>query len=278
MSVVRESRRRCLIEVRWPSSIFRDGVDTLKPIMKTGCGLKIESVAVYPKFMVRKLPVLLLFLAATAFAKNHVVTFGTPMKVKLLVGPDEKQTMDITVRTLVVDGRIREFVTGDTHDVTDHVVVARVAFRVNDSLPDDGRTQPKWRWQRGGWVSVDRESGHVASLSLPDFDPYYSVASWYRDYVAYCGVSSDATKVYAVVAELGSRKPVVRSFLGGASGAQIPDSECSPPVWARQPTRVTFTQTGKSPVTFEVHGHAAEPQVPEEPEPETRPTPTGGAF
>src|SRR5438045_118760 len=132
--------------------------------------------------MARKILVSLLFLVIPAFAKTHVVTFGMPMKVKLFVGPDEKETMDITVRTLVVDGKIREFITGDTHEVTEHMLVARVAFRVNDRLPDDGREQPKWRWQRDGWISVDRESGRVANLNLPDFDPYYSVASWYRDY------------------------------------------------------------------------------------------------
>jgi len=214
--------------------------------------------------MFRRTVVLVLLSCSVAFARNHTVSLGTPMKVKLFVGPEEKQPMEITVRTLIVDGKIREFVTGDTHDVTDHVFVARTAFRMNDSLPDDGRTQPKWRWQRGGWVSVDRESGRVATLNLPDFDPYYSVASWYRDYVAYCGISSDAEKVYAIVAEIGDRKPIVKKLLGNSTNAEVPDSECGAPVWARQPMRVTFSPKDKPVVTYEVHGHASQPQIPDD--------------
>jgi len=53
---------------------------------------------------------------------------------------------------------------------------------------------------------------------LPYFDPFYSAASWYRDYVAYCGLADDGEKLYAVVAELGRKKPLVRRDLG-APGA-----------------------------------------------------------
>ena len=47
--------------------------------------------------------------------------------------------------------------------------------------------------------SVDRLTGRVSQLNLPEFDPFYSTASWYRDYIAYCGVSEDGKKLYAVV-------------------------------------------------------------------------------
>jgi hypothetical protein len=32
--------------------------------------------------------------------------------------------------------------------------------------------------QRGGWLLVDRLTGHVAPINLPEFDVLYSAASW----------------------------------------------------------------------------------------------------
>jgi len=61
---------------------------------------------------------------------------------------------------------------------------------------------------------------------LPYFDPFYSAASWYRDYVAYCGLADDGEKLYAVVAELGRKKPLVRRDLGAPGADDMPDSEC----------------------------------------------------
>jgi hypothetical protein len=139
--------------------------------------------------------------------------------------------------------------------------VIRRAYRLNDSLPEDGKTQPRWRWQRGGWLLVDRETGHVGNVNLPEFDPYYSAASWYRDYVAYCGVSDSGERLYAVVAQLGRKKAVLRKELGAAQGKDQPDSECAAPEWQRQPTRVTFKPAGAQAITFTVHGHAADVAV-----------------
>ncbi|HWX93992.1 MAG TPA: hypothetical protein VNY29_15295 [Terriglobales bacterium] len=45
-------------------------------------------------------------------------------------------------------------------------------------------------------------------------DPFYSTASWYRDYIAYCGVSDDGTKLFAIVAQLGRRKLILKKPLG----------------------------------------------------------------
>jgi len=47
-------------------------------------------------------------------------------------------------------------------------------------------------------------------VNLPDFDAVYSAATWYRDYVAYCGVSDDGTKRFDMVAELNRKKPVLK--------------------------------------------------------------------
>jgi len=97
-------------------------------------------------------------------------------------------------------------------------------------------------------------------LSLPDFDPYYSNATWFRDYVAYCGLSQNdaANKLFAVVVQLGQKRPLIRKELGAPRGEEMPDSECAPPKWERAPMRVTFAPVGKPAASFEIHGRWAE--------------------
>jgi hypothetical protein len=194
-------------------------------------------------------------------AKQHVIAFGKPMTVKWFTGPSESKAQELRIRGLYIDSKLREFVVGDAHEVTDQSFVVRRAFRVNDLLPGEGGV-PKWKWQRDGWLFVDRESGHISSLKLPEFDPFYSVASWYRDYAAFCGVSDDGEKLYAVVAQIGRKKAVVRKELGAAHGGDEPDSECPAPEWQRQPARVTFHPQGGAPVSFDVRGSSAEVAAP----------------
>ncbi len=204
------------------------------------------------------LPALLLLgiTAGAATAKQHVIVFGKPLPVKLFTAPEKSVPME--VRSLYVDGKLREFTVGEQHDVTDRLFVVRRAYRVNDWLPEDEGKPHKWNWQRGGWMLVDRDTGRISQVSLPFFDPFYSVASWYRDYAAYCGLSDDAQKLYAVVVQLGSRKPVLRRDLGAAKGGDQPDSECAAPQWQRQPMRVTFQPTAGQKLTFTVRGRAAD--------------------
>lgn len=202
-----------------------------------------------------------IILAAFTFAasKPHVIAYGKTFNVKLFLGPTETKSQDIKIRALMVDGKIKEFTTGNAHDITDELFVIRRAFRVNDSLPEDENQVPKWKWQRGGWVLINRSTGRVSQIKMPEFDPYYSDAVWYRDYVAYCGVSDSGEKLYAVVAQLGIRKPILRAPLGNATNGDLPDAECEHPTWERQPMRVTFyPKNGKQKVTFEVHGRAAD--------------------
>src|SRR5512146_3046979 len=120
--------------------------------------------------------------AAHAAPKAHVVLFGKWMPVTLFVGPNEDKAVDIKIRSLLVDGRLREFTTGEPHDVTERLFVVRRAYRLNDWLPEDQGAAHKWKWQRGGWLLVDRDTGRVTQLSLPYFDSFYSAAGWYRDY------------------------------------------------------------------------------------------------
>jgi hypothetical protein len=199
-----------------------------------------------------------LIAAGSAEAKTHVIALGKSLPVRLFVGPSEESTLPLQVRPLYVDTKLKEFTTGEPHDVTDRLFVVRRAYRLNDQLPEDGKTQPRWRWQRGGWLLVDRETGRVSNVTLPDFDPYYSVATWYRDYVAYCGVSDAGDRVYAVVTQLGRKKAILRKELGATQGKDQPDTECAAPEWQRQPTRVTFKPASGQPMTFSIHGRAAD--------------------
>jgi len=196
--------------------------------------------------------------ALAAASKGHVISFGAPIQVQWFVGAQEEASLKLKVRPLYVDGKLKEFTTGQPRDITDRAFVVRKIYRVNDRLPSDTKQTPKWKWQRAGWLLVDRPTGRVTELHLPDFDPFYSTASWYRDYVAYCGFSGDAGKVYAVVAQIGVKRPLVRKELGRAHGGDLPDSECDAPTWQRPPVRVTFAPKEGEPVTFAIHRQAEE--------------------
>lgn len=200
---------------------------------------------------------LILSVVAMAQSRPHVISFGKAMPVKLFVGPAEEQSLDLKVRPLYVDSKLREFTTGEAHDVTDRAFVVQRAFRINDNLPED-KKGPRWRWQRGNWLMTDRMTGRVSELKMPEFDPFYSEVRWYRGYAAYCGISDSGEKAYAVVAQLGRKKALVRKELGSARQGEMPDSECAPPKWERQPVRVTFRPKDRPALTFEVRGHAAD--------------------
>lgn len=192
---------------------------------------------------------------AAAVAKPHVIALGKWTTVPWSSGPENSPGQTLKVRALMVDGRVREYILGAPHEVTDRLFVARRVFRINDSLP--GETTPRWVWQRGGWLLVDRLSGRVSAISLPEFDNFYSAASWYRDYVAYCGVSDDGKKTYAVVAQVSRRKPVVKKLLAGdgiAEDAAV-DSACAAPAWQRSPVQVSFEPPGGAKQTYAVRGH-----------------------
>ena len=99
-------------------------------------------------------------------------------------------------------------------------------------------------------------TAHVAQVPLIDFDPFYSEATWFRDYVAYCGVSDNAEKLSAVVMQLGRKKPVLKKELGAATQGDTPDSECDAPNWEKKPTRVTFLPKNGEKQSFSIFGHA----------------------
>ena len=157
---------------------------------------------------------------------------------------------ELRIRALLVDSLEKEWTTGDAHDVTDRSFLVRRAIRLNDALPGD--KQGHWVWQRGPWLLVDRISGHVTALKLPDYDPGVSQVSWFRDYGAYCGLAASGKSLYAVVAQISARRPVLAKKLDTFEADNHPDPTCGAAEWERDPMRVTFHPTGKSAVSFDL--------------------------
>lgn len=192
-----------------------------------------------------------------ATGKVHVISFSKWTSVQWMAGAaaEKDKPLTLKVRGLIVDGQIKEYVLGSPHEVTERLLVVRRAFRVNDSLPDE--STPRWQWQRGGWLLVDRVTGRVSAITLPEFDAFSSSLSWYRDYAAYCGVSDDGKKIDAIVAQLNRRKPVLKKALSesGVPEDAAPDSVCVIPSWQRGPVRVSFEASGAPKQTFAIRGH-----------------------
>ena len=208
--------------------------------------------------------------ACLAIPKPHVISFGKWNAAKWPTASGEKQ-LDLKVRALFVDTKLKEYTTGVPHEITDRLFAVRRVFRVNDTLPaemKDSSVAPRWQWQRGGWLLVDRQSGRVTQLSLPEFDPYYSTASWYRDYIAYCGVSDDGKKLFAMVYQVGRRKPILKKDVGKPDGGDDPDSECPAPAWERAPMRVSFEPDDTQKLLFSIRNRVvdvvSEAEEPEE--------------
>jgi hypothetical protein len=188
--------------------------------------------------------------------KVHVVGLGAAKRVLYSKAGDPAGAAtgetSLKIRPLVVDGAVKEWTTGDSHDVTDRSFVVRRALRLNDSLPGD--KPGAWVWQRGPWLMVDRVAGHVVALKLPDYDPGVSQVSWFRDYGAYCGVTASGKSLYAIVTQLAARKPVLSKKLDAfdPDAKSRPDPVCAPPEWQREPFRVTFHPPGREPLSFEI--------------------------
>jgi hypothetical protein len=192
--------------------------------------------------MPRILPLLLL--SAAIASGGHAVAWGAWKPISLVSGQQVK------VRALVIDGRVKEYSTGTSHQVTETLSVARRVFRLNNALPNDSAKDPQWVWELGGWMSINSATGHIAELKLPEFDPHSSEASWFQDYAAYCGSSEEGSVHYMMVVEMGRRKPVLRK--------ELPGRFCPAPVWDKDPTRVTFETPDGRKLSFAIHDGIAE--------------------
>ncbi len=231
---------------------------------------------------------LILFATVSAHAaprKTHSVVLGAVKRVSYSKAGDPSGAATgedtLKVRALLVDGVLKEWTTGDPHDVTDRSFVVRRVIKLNNALPTDTpgppekagldkaspdkasqeKTSPdkaspgkpsQWVWQRGPWLLVDRTTGRVTALRLPDYDPGVSQVSWFRDYAAYCGLTSSGKSLYAVVAQIVARKPVLAKKLAAFDAENHPDSVCAPPDWQREPLRIAFHPAGSDAVSYDI--------------------------
>lgn len=187
-------------------------------------------------------------------AKVHTVTLGAEHKEPYSKASDPAGAAadehSLKVRALLVDGVLKDWTTGETHEVTGSSFVVRSAVRLNNSLPGDKQIQ--WAWQRGPWLLVNRQTRHILALKLPRYDPGVSQVVWFRDYGAYCGVAPSGKILYAVVAQIAVRKPVLDKKLSSFDPESHPDPVCAPAEWQREPLSVTFHPTGKQAVSFDI--------------------------
>ena len=196
--------------------------------------------------------------ATTAHAKTHTVVLGAAKRVPYSQAGDPAGAApgedSLRIRALLVDGALKEWTTGGSHDITDRSFVVRRVIRLNDSLPTDKPESAKehWVWQRGPWLLVDRASGHITALKLPDYDPGVSQVSWFRDYAAYCGLTASGKSLYAVVAQIAARKPVLAKKLAAFEAATATPPVCTAPDWQREPLRITFHPTGRDTVSYDI--------------------------
>jgi hypothetical protein len=203
-------------------------------------------------------PLLLVLTLSAKAVKIHTVTLGPARRVaytppEATTDSKAEDSSTLRIRPLDVDGHQREWTVGEMHEVTDRTFVIQRALHLNDGLPG----QPiRWTWQPGPWLMVDRVTGHITALHLPDFDPEVSQPVWFRDYAAYCGVHSLAktSSLTAVVAELGARKAVVEQKIGAWPEANAAHPVCAPAEWNRAPIRATIQPAGGQPMTFDVLG------------------------
>ena len=230
--------------------------------MQTLCSASVRLLPWTLVFFLVSLPAVL----GAAPAKVHVVALGsvrkvpyTPPQGAAAAGDSAGKPADvpmIKIRPLMMDGRQKEWTTGEAHDVTDRSFTIRRALRLNDSLPGEATT--RWNWQPGPWLLVDRGTGHITALHLPDFDVVMSEAVWYRDYAAYCGVGATAKGgLFAVVAQLGARRPVVQKQIGNWPQTAPAMPVCKLAQWQRDPARVTLQAAGGEAMTFDVVGAAS---------------------
>jgi hypothetical protein len=227
---------------------------------------------------------------SAAAGKAHVVVLGAARNVPYSKAGDPAGAAagenELKVRALLVDGMVKEWTTGEAHDVTDRSFVVRRAIKLNDTLPGDktgpsdkpasgdksvvagkpglgvkpapapaassARAASLWVWQRGPWLLVDRVTGRITALKLPDYDPGVSQVVWFRDYGAYCGVTASGKSLYAMVAQVAARKALLAKKLAAYDPGNHAEPVCGLSEWQREPLRVTFHPTGKEPVSFDI--------------------------
>ena len=191
--------------------------------------------------------------------RTHSVTLGAVKHVPFVaadVSKEEKsdEAGTLRVRPLFVDTRQKDWTTGDLHEITERTFAVQRVMHVNDTLPNEHGA--RWVWQPGPWMLVDRVTGRVSALHLPDFDAGVSDVTWYRDFAAYCGVHTTAKGggLSAVVWQIGSRHAAIDRVVAKWPQPERARPVCQPAVWQREPMRVTLQPTGGEKLSLDVVG------------------------
>ncbi len=196
---------------------------------------------------------------AAAATKTHTVVLGAARKVAYSKAGDPSGAAagesDLKIRALLVDGVVKEWTTGEAHDVTDRSFAVRRVIKLNDAMPGDKLIH--WVWQRGPWLLVDRVTGKVSAIKLPDYDPGVSQVAWFRDFAAYCGLTASGKSLYAVVMQVGAKKASISRKLATFDPGKAASPACAPADWQREPLRVTFHPAGQDAVSFDVAAGSA---------------------
>ncbi len=191
--------------------------------------------------------------------RTHSVTLGPVRRVPFVAADVAKEDKSdeagtLRIRALFVDTRQKDWTTGEIHEVTERSFVVQRVLHINDTLPDEHGA--RWVWQPGPWMLVDRVTGRVSALHLPDFDAGVSDAVWYRDFAAYCGIHTTAKSggLSAVVWQIGARRPALDRLLSKWPQPERVRPVCQPAKWQREPMRVTVQPTGGAPLSLDVVG------------------------
>jgi hypothetical protein len=89
---------------------------------------------------------------------------------------------------------------------------------------------------------VDHVSGRIAALHLPGYDPAVSDVAWLLDYAANCGVNSDGRPLYAVVAQIAARKPLLNKNLREWNPSDHTSPACPRPPGNGNPSALPSSQ------------------------------------
>ena len=170
----------------------------------------------------------------------------------------DNKPLTLKIRPILVDAHVKDFSLGPAHDVTDHLFVVRRALPCQRQSSPGIHLAPALAMATRGMAS--RRPPHrpyFPQSIFPELNAVYSVASWYRDYAAYCGVSEDGKKIYAIVAQLNKSKPVLKKSLNGQTIPEdaTADSVCPAPAWQRSPARDPSSRQARPKQTFAVRGH-----------------------
>lgn len=100
------------------------------------------------------------------------------MPVKLLLGLAEEKIVTITVCLLYLDTKFKEYTNHWTHAPRDRPQVrSAVGYRANDSFPGEWATSLNGYGSVESWLLLDRNTGRISQVKLPDFNSYYSDVS-----------------------------------------------------------------------------------------------------